>query len=836
MAASIWPISLAYVGAGGTASVNKNRASKGETITVTLSPSSGYTALKPTATGITFTSAGTNKWSFVMPDAPVEITIVFGEITYAINVTNAGGNGNYNLSKNRAGAGSEVTIQLVPNSGYTANTPTATGITFTSAGANTWRFTMPSHDIEITTKFTAINYTVSKTASPAAGGTVSLSKTTAHVNDEITITATPATGYRIKSITTSPVRTITNNKFTMPAGNVAVTVTFEKVVYTVSGSASPAAGGTVSLGKSTAYYGDAVTVSQTPAAGYYFNGWTKTPANLTISSGMFTMPAQNVVLVANYLKYSTATLSTRQITGGGTVKLTINADKSTFTHKYRLNMGTNMDTGWVNVAANVREVTVSVPDSWSNQIPNAIQKTGGTMKVRTYNGSTLIGEYTISNVTYIVRADALPTLQDITASIVRTVNGTTYANVGDYYVQRKCAVRVQDTAAGALGSTITKIEVMLSGYSTAAYKTTVLNSNSVDWTSGLLSIKGTCTITVKATDSRGRTVTKTTTITVYAYSKPRATLAVWRVDANGDDDVLGQYGKYRKTSSYTAVGSNTMTVTLTCQGTTETNPANSGNLMPSSRKTFDALTEYTVTLVVADSFETTTITKKLPSAQFMIFVNANGDRLGLMRATNENLSKNGKAGTIELSEYHQIYVGSVTLEQFIRNNIGAGTAPNGTDLNTMVTPGFYLLDTTFSYTNMPPESHALIVAKTSDTWTGVMQIAVSVYGLHIRFRVNANDWSNWNKIDNQGYGWQPDGTDIDNLLKPGTYGLYDNLTYLGLPTGETGGILEVIAPSRDNYYLMQILRPTAGRFYVRYRSQNSGADWNIWYKFTGTAV
>ena len=116
-----------------------------------------------------------------------------------------------------------------------------------------------------------------------------------------------------------------------------------------------------------------------------------------------------------------------------------------------------------------------------------------------------------------------------------------------------------------------------------------------------------------------------------------------------------------------------MTVTLTGGGGSATNPANTGNILPNSRKTFSQSSEYTISMTLTDAFETVTIQTILPTAQFMIFVNANGDRIGFMKATNENLGKNGKQGTIEFSGNHQMYIGNQLAEDYF----GGLTVVNG---------------------------------------------------------------------------------------------------------------------------------------------------------------
>ena len=269
-------------------------------------------------------------------------------------------------------------------------------------------------------------------------------------------------------------------------------------------------------------------------------------------------------------------------------------------------------------------------------------------------------------------ASSKPSIGTITTSIARTIGGTTYANVGDYYVQNKCGVRIQASGSGNLGSSVSKLEVSISNYTAAAYKTTV-NAASVDFTSGLLTVSGTATITIKATDSRGRTNTKTKDITVTAYKKPSGTLNVYRVDANGNEDPLGTYAKYSLTKTYTAVGSNSLAWSLKSQNVTNNSPAASGNILPSGKQTFNQLSEYNIELKLVDAFETVTIITKLPTAQFMIFVNGNGDRIAFMKATNDSLNKLGKDGTIEFSANHQIYIGSQPAEDYV----GGLTVVNG---------------------------------------------------------------------------------------------------------------------------------------------------------------
>ena len=508
-------------------------------------------------------------------------------------------------------------------------------------------------DIDIT--YTE-NQDFSVSCSSSAGGSLSASATTARQGTTVTLYPSANTGYQFSSYTTSPAVTISNNKFTMPASNVSITANYTKINYSITKGASPSGGGTVTTSKSTANYGDSVTVSQTPASGYYFSGWTTSPSGL-ISGNAFTMPASNVTITANYLKRSTGSLNSSTLTHGSTVKLTISPDKTTYSHKYRLcYYGGSPNTGWVNVAAGTTSVNISVPD-WSAKIPSATSRSGCYLELQTYSGSTNIGTYTISSLTYSLPASVVPTIGTITTSI--STSYTTW----NLYIQNKCGVRIQTSASGALSSTISSLRVYVNGYSGSSYDKTV-NASSIDFTTGKLTVAGTATITAVATDSRGRTATKTTTISVKAYSSPSGSLSVRRVDSGGTDDEMGEYGKFTLTKNYTAVGSNSLTAKLTSQGTQVTVSATSGDLLPGSRQSFSIQQEYTITLTLQDAFETVTINAKLRSAKFLIYVNANGKKLGFMKAASKG-GVNDK--TIEFDGDSTIYIGDLTLAQYIQS-------------------------------------------------------------------------------------------------------------------------------------------------------------------------
>jgi hypothetical protein len=377
------------------------------------------------------------------------------------------------------------------------------------------------------------------------------------------------------------------------------------------------------------------------------------------------MPAGNMTVTANYTQPSTASLNKTDITGGDTVRMTISTRSNQYTHKYTLSFGTGMSTGEQTVAAGTTQVDITAPISWCSGIPSATSA-NGTLTLKTYSGSTLIGTKTLSGLTYNVPNSVKPTLTNPTVSIARTIGTKTYPNVGNYYVQKHCGVRTQATAAGVYDSTIASISLSITGYAGSSYNTTVTGTTSIDFTSGLLTTAGNTTITVTATDSRGRTETKTATISVTTYNNPSGTLEVWRVNEGGVRDEFGKYGEYSLTSDYTAIGSNTLTVKLECgSNPAVTSPAATGNILPGNRLNLSELLEHEVKLTLEDSFEKTVIISKLKSAKFIIYVNANGDKIGFMKAATKT-PPTGKTSTFEIAGDTQVYIGDTTLEDYIR--------------------------------------------------------------------------------------------------------------------------------------------------------------------------
>ena len=149
---------------------------------------------------------------------------------------------------------------------------------------------------------TPTTYTV--TVSNDGNGTGTATPSTAAAGTEITLTATPNTGYHFKEwqIISGGV-TIKDDKFLMPNDNVEVKAIFEEdtppapTEHTVT--VTSGGNGTASASPAKTVAGAEITLSATPDKGYHLKEWqVESPAGLVITNNKFTMPDTNVAIKA----------------------------------------------------------------------------------------------------------------------------------------------------------------------------------------------------------------------------------------------------------------------------------------------------------------------------------------------------------------------------------------------------------------------------------------------------------------------------------------------------------------------------------------------------------
>ncbi|KKB47791.1 por secretion system C-terminal sorting domain-containing protein [Parabacteroides sp. HGS0025] len=168
--------------------------------------------------------------------------------SYDVDASTPANNGTFSVDKSKAKADEVVTITTVPDNDYAAALPTVTVpagtlVTVTPVSTNQYTFTMPTSPVTVTATFLQL---ITVTVDDAiANGSIEVRKsdgtslnpgTNAGIeeNTELTITATPASGYKLKTLMAdgSP---ITGYTHTVTA-DVSLSARFESIPVDDGGS------------------------------------------------------------------------------------------------------------------------------------------------------------------------------------------------------------------------------------------------------------------------------------------------------------------------------------------------------------------------------------------------------------------------------------------------------------------------------------------------------------------------------------------------------------------------------------------------------------------------
>lgn len=201
---------------------------------------------------------------------------------------------------------------------------------------------------------------------------------------------------------------------------------------------------------------------------------------------------------------TTPTVSASSVDMGASITINMPRASSSFDHTLTYKFGSATGTIGSDLATSK---AWTVPLSLASQIPNGTSGTC-TITCKTYNGSTLIGTKTVS-FTAKVPSSVVPSISTLTIAEATTGLAAQFGA----YIQNKSKLKVTITAAGSYSSTISSYKTTIAGKS--------YTGNSV--TSGLLTSSGSVTVSTTVTDSRGRTATKSSTVSVLAYTAPKIT-------------------------------------------------------------------------------------------------------------------------------------------------------------------------------------------------------------------------------------------------------------------------------------------------------------------------
>jgi hypothetical protein len=299
---------------------------------------------------------------------------------------------------------------------------------------------------------------------------------------------------------------------------------------------------------------------------------------------------------------SQPTLSASSTAIGSAVTVNTNRASTGFTHTITYSFGSASGTIATSVGASV---AWTLPTSLANQIPSATSGTG-TITCQTYSGSTLIGTKTVG-FTATLPSSYVPTITSLTASEAGTA--TNLSSIGGYVQTISKLLLTINGAAGVSGSTIKSYSITFDGstYTSSSATTASIKSS------------GTLTATGTVTDTRGRTATKTLSVTVIPYAAPAITsFTVQRANSDGTLNTTGTYAKVTVSGTYSrltvsSVDKNTLSATASSRVkgvgsyvSVATATGATGTFSISSTvSTYDALKSYDFQLSAADKFNTT---------------------------------------------------------------------------------------------------------------------------------------------------------------------------------------------------------------------------------------
>ena len=217
----------------GTVGVEPKTAAAKAVVTVTVTPNTNFKYTDGSLKA-TYTDGGTKKeindfkavdgkentYTFEMPAADVTVSAAFEKIateTYTVTV-DKGGDGKVTVNGQKTEkleglkSGDPVTLKIDPIDTDTLLTKLA-GVTVTSGkvevsttkvGENTYTFTMPDGNVNVSVQFTTVEYSIVTTADPAEGGTITVTVNgkselkRAPKDAEMAVTVTPNTGYELE--------------------------------------------------------------------------------------------------------------------------------------------------------------------------------------------------------------------------------------------------------------------------------------------------------------------------------------------------------------------------------------------------------------------------------------------------------------------------------------------------------------------------------------------------------------------------------------------------------------------------------------------------------------
>jgi uncharacterized repeat protein (TIGR01451 family) len=270
-------------GKGGTFSAASALVKHGQTASFGLTTDAGYRLVGVTGCGATLAD-GQYTTAAVTADCTVKAT--FEQLEYTVSTQVSAGQGSFSPTGATVKHGETASFSLTPAVGYRLDSAsgcggTLAGSTFTTAAVTA--------DCTVSASFTQLEYTVSTQVAAGEGSFSPTSATVKH-GETATFSVTPATGYRIGSVSGCGVAASAGGYTTAAVtADCTVTATFEQLEYTVSTFVVGGFGGSFSALAVTVKHGQTASFTVTPDAGFRIDS--VSGCGVTLADGQYTTAA-----------------------------------------------------------------------------------------------------------------------------------------------------------------------------------------------------------------------------------------------------------------------------------------------------------------------------------------------------------------------------------------------------------------------------------------------------------------------------------------------------------------------------------------------------------------
>ncbi len=495
----------------------------------------------------------------------------------------------------------------------------------------------------------------------------------------VTVTAylvSSGSSYVINSSASKTVSlTINGTTYTKTAAGLAsLSGNQKKSLFAKTVTITHASDGTKSIGISCAFDLE-VTLSGT------YWGTIKAPASGSSTATLDTIPR------------ATTPTTSGTWSVGNTVTISTPRASSAFTHtvQYSLN-----NSSWTNIATDVgTSTTWTLPSALATAKPAA---TSGTVYIRciTYNGSTNLGNKTISRSYTITSSYAAP-------SVAIAVSQTNNASIAQY-IRGRSSVTLKATATLKYSATAQKYVFVYGGVT----KTVTSTSASASVTFTLpANAAASYAYSVTLTDSRGFTASKSGTVTTVAYSAPViSSLNIVRGNYNGTTFTENSKGNNLRiiaagtiTSLSNANKKNykieyrlSNSTSYTTLIDTKAASAYAVSVTEYTDAIFSENASYVIRFSLSDSFDSISQIVDIPSQKVLMNFSANGKAMAI-----------GGIATIDDAL-------EIMLESYITGGIKPMQLANGTDFDELIKSGIYVGNASSGgYVNCPIDTGTFLL-------------------------------------------------------------------------------------------------------------------------------